>query len=222
MANVLVIAAHPDDEVIGCGGTLARHAAQGDSIHIIFLADGESSRSVVPSMIERRQIMAINAANILGCQEPIFLGLPDNKLDTVPFLDLVQTLENAAIPLLPEIIYTHHGGDLNIDHRLACQATLTTFRPQPGGTVRAIYAFEICSSTEWSHPSVTPSFIPTRFHNISDWTEIKNRALSCYASEIRNSPHSRSIDGIQIRDQHRGHTIGHQAAEAFCALREIW
>ena len=222
MTNVLVVAAHPDDEVIGCGGTLARHSAQGDRVDIIFLADGESSRTATPDMIEKRQLMAGKAAQILGCQNPIFLGLPDNRLDTLPFLQLVQALENAAMPLLPEIVYTHHGGDLNLDHRLACQATLTAFRPQPGCSVQAIYAFEIASSTEWNHPSVSTPFIPNRFHDITAWMQLKTQALACYGNEMRAPPHSRSLEGIQYRDFWRGHTVGCQAAEAFDVLREIW
>jgi N-acetylglucosamine malate deacetylase 1 len=220
--QVLVIAAHPDDEVIGCGGTLARHAAVGDIINIIFLADGESSRSGAQASIKKRQAMAKNAANILGCHEPIFLGLADNQLDTLPFLHIVQTLEQATRELAPSVIYTHHGGDLNIDHRLTCQATLTAFRPQPGSIVQAIYSFDISSSTEWSHPSLTPPFHPQRFHDITPWLAIKEAALTCYQSEMREKPHSRSIDGIRYRDLHRGHTVGCHAAEAFEVIREIW
>lgn len=224
MKSILVVAAHPDDEVIGCGGSLARHAAKGDTVNIIFLADGESSRIQATSneKIDKRKAMARKAAKIIGCNEPIFLGLPDNQLDTIPFLDLVQSLENAALKFLPEIIYTHHAGDLNIDHRLACQATLTAFRPQPNSTVKAIYAFEIASSTEWSHSTLSPAFTPNRFHDITAWSDIKDQALVCYESEMRPAPHSRSLDGVQYRELWRGHSMGFQRMESFEVLREIW
>jgi len=222
MKNILVIAAHPDDEVIGCGGTLAKHASNGDKVSVIFLSDGEQSRETSTRNIAFRKKMAKESAICLGCQEPIFLGFPDNQLDTVPFLEIVKAIERVSIELQPDIIYTHHGGDLNIDHRLACLATMTAFRPQPNCSVQAIYAFETVSSTEWSHSSITEAFLPNRFHIIDEWLDIKRAALLCYKNELRPSPHSRSLENILNKASITGNSVGSNTAEAFVVLREIW
>lgn len=220
--SVLCIAAHPDDEVLGCGGTLARHAAAGDALHVLILADGESSRnSTDDAAVSQRHNAAEAAADALGIPAPQCLQLPDNRLDSMDLLDVVQRIEPVIAEIAPSIIYTHHGGDLNIDHRIAHEATLTACRPQPGCTVRAIYAFETPSSTEWASTGMSAPFLPTRYTNIADYWERKQRALQAYQDELRPPPHARSLEGVEALARWRGASVGLPLAEAFMVIREL-
>lgn len=220
--TVLVIAAHPDDEVLGCGGSLARHAAAGDVVHCLFLADGESARGA-DTAPERaaRKASAAEAAKLLGCQAPRHLDFPDNRLDTVPLLDIVQAIEAVMAELSPSVLYVHHGGDLNVDHRVAHEAAMTAARPLPGASVRAIYAFEVLSSTGWRAPSAGGAFAPTRFVDISSHETAKLAALDAYGSELREYPHARSVRAVQGLHAYRGATVGLTCAEAFVVEREV-
>lgn len=221
--NILVVAAHPDDEVLGCGGTMARHAAAGDTVHVLFLADGETSRppaAETASAVAGREQAAQAAAAVLGAQAPRFAGLPDNRLDTVALLDVVQRVEAVVAETRPDTVYTHHSGDLNVDHRIAHQAVLTACRPLPGSPVTALYAFEVASSTEWASPRPEQAFLPTRFVDISGFLEVKLKALECYGEEMRPFPHARSLEGIEAQARLRGVGAGMEAAEAFVVVRE--
>ncbi len=217
--SILVVAAHADDEALGCGGSIARHAAEGDVVRVLFLADGVSSRDAGgDAQAQRRLAAAQQAAEILGVRAQRFLALPDNRLDTVALLDVVRPLEAAIAEWRPEVIYTHHHGDLNVDHRVAHQAVLTACRPQPGACVRTVLAFETVSSTEWSAHDLRP-FAPTWFVDISAFLDIKLRALAAYAEEMRAAPHARSMEGLRHLAHHRGHSVGMAAAEAFMPVR---
>lgn len=219
--TVLVVAAHADDEALGCGGSLAKHVAAGDKVHVIFVADGVTSRSGAgQEEMVRRQQATEKARQILGISTMAFLDLPDNRLDSLPLLDIAQPLEALIAKLLPEIIYTHHYGDLNVDHRLVHQAVMTACRPLPGSTVREILTFEVMSSTEWSSPGLAP-FIPNLFVDISAQLEIKMEALEAYALEMRVPPHSRSVEHIRCLAKHRGYCMGVDAAEAFMVMRVL-
>ena len=222
--TILVAAAHPDDEVLGCGGTLARHAGHGDDVHVLFFADGTSSRlggGATDQPIRARSSEAIEAAKIMGINPPQFLGLPDQRLDSKNLLDLTRALESVVSKLSPMVVYTHHGSDLNLDHRLAYQAVLTACRPVPGSTVREIYAFETLSSTEWSDPGIGPGFSPTRFVDVTDQLDRKLNALAAYKSEMREFPHPRSLEGARALARIRGACVGVEAAEAFAVIRQI-
>ena len=219
--NVLAIVAHPDDEVLGAGGTLARHAAKGDAVHILFLADGVGARGNDKAAAERRVKAARLAASALGAREPEFLGLPDNRLDGLDLLDIVQPIENAIRKIAPETIYTHHAADLNVDHGLCHRAVLTACRPLPGSPVRRIYAMEVASSTEWSSPNLGNAFMPTHFVDISDTLQAKRRALEAYGEEMRSFPHPRSYEAVDALAAWRGASAGLRAAEAFMVVREI-
>ena len=217
---ILVVAAHPDDEVLGCSGTVARHVSDGDNVHTVFMSDGVTSRSGVDSNeVEARKQSAKNASNILGISEsPRFLGFPDNRMDTIALLDIVQTLEQVINEIEPEVIYTHHSGDLNIDHKITHQAVMTACRPQPEFCVREIYSFEVLSSTEWS---TNNPFIPNYYVDISDTLELKISAIKSYDSELRTFPHARSIEAIRALANYRGASVGVKAAEAFKVERLI-
>ncbi len=219
--TILAIIAHPDDEALGAGGALARHAAKGDAVHILFLTDGVSARGVDKAAAERRAKAAKLSASALRAQEPEFLGLPDNRLDRLELLDIVQPIENVIRKIAPRTIYTHHAGDLNIDHVLCHRAVLTACRPLPGSSVLRIYAMEVPSSTEWSSPNSGNAFMPTHFVDISGTQEAKRRALEAYGEEMRPFPHARSYEVVEALATWRGASVGLRAAEAFMVVREI-
>lgn len=216
---VLVVAAHSDDEALGCGGTIARHVAEGDTVYAVFLADGVSSRDGSgASELNKRMEAAECARQILGIAKNYYLGLPDNRLDALPLIEVIQPLERVISEIKPQIIYTHHYGDLNVDHRIAHQAVMTACRPTPGSMVREIYCFEVVSSTEWSAQSAWP-FLPNYYVDISFYLDVKKRALGMYALEMRDEPHSRSFNHIEYLARHHGCVVGVSSAEAFMAVR---
>ena len=221
MKKILVVAAHPDDEALGCGGTIARHAIEGDLVHLVLMADGVYSRSNITSEdFERRMAALKSAQSILGISSVDYLGLPDNRMDSIQLLDIVQKLEPIIENKQPTIVYTHHHGDLNIDHRITHEAVMTACRPMPNFSVKEIYGFEVMSSTEWASP-IHSTFIPSFFVDISKQLPIKIKALEAYAEEMRSVPHSRSIKHIEVLARHRGYSIGVEAAEAFEVYRVI-
>jgi len=219
--RVLVIVAHPDDEVLGCGGTIARHVASGDAVHICFLTDGVGARGDDVRAAARRNAAARRAVAILGGSELTFHAFPDNRLDRVDLLTVVKTIEDEIANVQPTTIYTHHAGDLNIDHVICNRAVLTACRPLPGQAVRNIYAIEIASSTEWGSIGSSAPFTPTRYVDISKFIDLKRRALEAYAEEMRAFPHPRSYEALEALAHWRGSTAGLAAAEAFMVLREI-
>lgn len=221
--TVLVVAAHPDDEVLGCGGTLARHAEAGSDIQVIFVADGERSRGPDPEIVAARRAAAEASLKTLGiAAPPVFLGFEDQKLDAMPLLDITQAIEAVKSRVAPAIVYTHHGSDLNLDHRIVHQAAVTACRPAPGQTVRSLLAFEVASSTEWAVDDGTgPGFRPARFVNIEKHFEQKLAALDCYQREMRHAPHPRSAEGLRHLASWRGMSVGYPLAEAFMLLRDV-
>jgi LmbE family N-acetylglucosaminyl deacetylase len=220
--RVLVVAAHPDDEVLGMGGTIARHNADGDLVHVLFLADGVSSRqNVAVEDQERRRAAAERACQILGARILAFKTFPDNSFDSVPFLTIVKAVEQAKLAIEPHLIYTHHGGDLNVDHRVTARAVMTAFRPQPHDIYTEICAFEVGSSTEWSHPALTSVFSPDCFVDITAYLKAKQRAYQCYTEEVREDPHARSVESVHVTALYRGRQVGVDAAEAFVTLKRI-
>tara|TARA_B100002051_G_scaffold15165_1_gene12338 strand:- start:14394 stop:15083 length:690 start_codon:yes stop_codon:yes gene_type:complete len=225
--SVLVIAAHPDDEILGCGGAVARHISLGDDVNIVIVAQGALSRypttftAAAKPELDKLALSAKNAASCLGVQNVELLDYPDNRLDSIDRLDVIQTLESKIQQYLPHTIYTHHIGDLNVDHRRIHEAVLTAARPLPGSSIKLILAFEVMSSTEWNSPSSTSHFIPNYFIDISEFIELKTKALLCYDSEMRPWPHARSVQAVQHLAHLRGAQIGCNAAEAFQLIRQI-
>jgi LmbE family N-acetylglucosaminyl deacetylase len=215
--TVLAVVAHPDDEVLGCGGTLARHAEAGDAVHVLILADGESSR-LQPSEISKRLACAERAARILGLLPYKFLQFSDNQMDKVALLEIVRQIEAVISQLRPTVIYTHHGGDLNVDHQITFKAVMTACRPLPGSTVNAIYTFEVASSTEWTGIPFTPLLAV----DISRTVNKKMDALRCYDSEMRPFPHARSYIAIDNMVKLRGAQFGLFAAETFGVIRQVY
>lgn len=221
--RVLVIAAHPDDEVIGCGGAMAKHAAAGDQVHVLILAEGltsrddERAREKHSAELELLEASARRANDALGVSSVTLHDFPDNRMDSVDLLDIVKEIERAVDPVNPTIIYTHHWDDLNIDHRIVFEATVTACRPAPGSSIETILTFEVASSTEWRNP--VGGFSPDWFVDISPVWEKKKTAIGHYVSEMRQWPHARSIEALEHLVRWRGATVGVDAAEAFQLFR---
>ena len=219
--TVLVVAAHTDDEALGCGGTIARHVAEGDIVYAVFMADGVTSRpDATNDELEQRNLAAARAHKILGIKKAYMLGVPDNRMDSIPLLDIVQKLEKVLNKLSPQVVYTHHHGDLNVDHRVTHEAVMTACRPLPGAALREIYAFEVLSATDWNTPGATP-FIPNVFVDISDYLDTKLNSLDAYGLEMREAPHTRSILNARRLAEVRGNAMGVKAAESFSLIRAI-
>src|SRR5215472_4786713 len=224
--TVLVVAAHPDDEILGCGGTMTRLAREGDEVYIAILAEGMSSRyahreDADPHILQHLHARAKQAADKVGAKELVLCKLPDNRLDTVPLLEVIKTVEELVTRFRPEIIYTHHPGDLNIDHGVVLRAVLTATRPMSGQCVRDIYAFEVPSSTEWAFHKLEPSFHPNVFVDITNSLETKIAALACYDTETRKFPHPRSAEALRAIATRWGSVVGLQAVEAFELIRSV-
>jgi N-acetylglucosamine malate deacetylase 1 len=227
--KILIVSAHPDDEIIGMGGTLKKLSKNND-ITVLFLADGITARKQggftnssdyettkpqdeqMKKEIEKRKIHAKNALKVLEIRKTIFLDLPDNELDLVPFLKIVKEVEKEIRKTKCDTIFTHHFNDLNIDHRFAYEATITAARPLENSSVNSIISFEAISSSDWRQPY---SFKPNLFIDVSKELSQKMKALKEYKNEIMKFPHPRSIEAIESLAKRWGSLYGYKAAEAF-------
>ncbi len=224
--NVLVIAAHPDDEVLGCGGTIARYAQEGHAVSILILANGLTSRVDFDPARDGAKLAvhhdrARRAAALLGAKDVQLAGFPDQKMDTLPLLDITHTIEREIARVKPTVVFTQHGGDLNMDHVITFRATLTATRPMAGGVVRSVFSYEIPSSTDWSFQQFEPRFTPSVFHDIAPHLEAKIAAMQIYESEARAFPHPRSPEALRANAQRWGSAVGYHAAEAFHCVRDL-
>lgn len=222
--SVLVLAAHPDDEVLGCGGTIAKWVGAGARVHVAFLADGVYSRQA-DALAQQAELLARRdaaqkACSILGAQSVSFGDFPDNRMDTIPLLDITQAVETLIDIHQPDTVLMHHAGDVNIDHRRLHEAVVTACRPQQGHPVKTLLCFEVASSTEWQLPGSGPVFTPNWFVDISATLARKLAALDAYAGELRAWPHPRSLQGVEHLARWRGATVGMDAAEAFILGRQ--
>ena len=228
MNQILVVAAHPDDEVLGCGGTIARHSDSGDNVQVLIVAEGSTSRqqgerdrSQVRDELSALAKASQTAASILGAAGVELLDLPDNRLDSLDRLDLIKRIEERVERYQPECVYVHHAGDLNVDHRRLHEAVVTACRPTPCHVVKRLLSYEVASSTEWQSPGSAPAFQPNWFVDVSDQWERKLEALLAYASEMREWPHARSLKAVEHLARWRGAQVGVEAAESFCLLRQL-
>ncbi len=219
--TILVIAAHPDDELLGCGGTIIKHIKNGDTASTLILGEGMTSRNKEEQeSLEKLHKDAKVAADIIGFENIFFADLPDNKFDSVALLDIVKIVEKYISEIKPDIVYTHHGYDINIDHQKTFHAVITACRPCNQYCPEKIYTFETLSSTEWQHKD-HKQFAPNTYINIEKELDQKIEAMEAYTSEIRNFPHSRSSQGIRTLATYRGIESGQSAAEAFHLVRSI-
>lgn len=222
MNRILVIAAHPDDEILGCGGTMAAHAAAGDHVHVALMTRGLASRGAAAEVEYAHHLEAARrAGSRLGVTEVVTLDFPDNALDTVPRLELAKAVEGLVAEVDPATVYTHHGGDLNVDHRRVSEAVAIACRPQPGRDVREILHFEVASSTDWSTSMPRDAFVPNWFRDVSAHLDAKIAALRDYEHEMRPWPHARSIEAAIHLARWRGASVGFTAAEAFVLARRL-
>jgi|HubBroStandDraft_1064217.scaffolds.fasta_scaffold03522_6 LmbE family N-acetylglucosaminyl deacetylase len=225
--SIGIVAAHPDDEVLGCGGTAARLAAEGHAVHVLLLADGEGARAgknagaAIRERVSARSAAARNAGKILGCDSVELLSYADNRMDGEQLLDVVQAVEQFIARHRPSLVLTHHAGDVNVDHRVVHEAVVVACRPQPGHGVRELLFFEVPSSTEWRPPQSATVFSPNWFVDISATLDLKLEALNAYASELRDFPHPRSAVAVRALAQWRGASAGLMAAEAFVLGRKL-
>lgn len=224
--RVLVIAAHPDDEVLGCGGTAARLVQEGHEVCFAIMGEGVTSRHPQRADANKAQLATLHrqaheAGARVGVKSVVLHKLPDNRLDTVPLLEVVKIVEGLVDGMKPEVVYTHHGGDLNVDHGVIHRAVLTATRPVAGQPVREIYAFEVPSSTEWAFQRLAPPFRPNVFVDVTHTLETKIAAMSCYETEGRKFPHPRSPEALRATAMRWGSVAGCMAAEAFELVRSV-
>ena len=226
MEKILVVASHPDDELLGLGGTIRRLANEGKEIHAVIMAEGITSRSEKRDDADKNELAELKkdaekAAKIVGYSSIEFCGMPDNRMDEVDLLDIVKTVSKFVEKYKPDTIFTHHHGDLNIDHRRTCEAVLTACRPVGDYPVKRIYAFETPSSTEWNYTYSEP-FVPNVYFDVTDTLESKVEGMACYRSESTEYPHPRSAEALRSLGKYRGSNIGVPMAEAFMLLRECF
>ena len=222
--KILIIAAHPDDEVLGCGGTAARLVKQGNEVYTLVLGEGITSRDASRQREKREQELIqlkkqVHEANgVIGIKEVFTHDFPDNRFDSVPLLDIVKVIETIKNKIKPGIVFTHYEQDLNIDHQITYRAVLTAVRPTADETVKEIYSFEVLSSTEWNFPL---KFSPDVFYDITETIDIKLAAMEKYQSELKEYPHPRSLKGIRMNAEQWGMKTGLKYAEAFKLVRLI-
>ncbi len=224
--KILVVAAHPDDEVLGCAGTIARLAREGHEAHILILGEGITSRYEKSSQAEEKLVQQLHGharavGKLLGARSVSFERFPDNRFDGLPLLEIVKKVEKHIEQVRPEVIFTHHPGDLNVDHRAAFRAVLTASRPVNGTPVRDLYTFEIASSTEWAFQQIQPAFRPNVFVDISATVETKLQGMRLYKGEVRSFPHPRSLEALRAIARRWGAVVGLPYAEAFELVRSI-
>jgi LmbE family N-acetylglucosaminyl deacetylase len=220
--RVLTIAAHPDDETLGAGGTMARMAARGDEVWVCILTDGVTARH---HHIDLQQDCAMRAGDVLGVERVVFCGLPDQRLDGMPLLEVITPIEKCIAEFEPAIVFTHFNQDANQDHRIAFQATLVATRPVAGSSVERVLCYETASSTEWAPPFPGSVFAPNVFVDITPTLPTKLAAMRQYeatfATEMRPFPHPRSYEALEAYARRHGAAAGVGAAEPFMLVRQV-
>ncbi len=218
--KVLVIAAHPDDELLGVGGTIAKHVDAGDCVKLAIICEGISMR-YAPERLAVVREQSQEAAAILGVSEVIIRDLPDQRLDTLPLGAVISEVENLVRSVRPDIVYTHFSGDINRDHRVLAEAVMVATRPYSAPWVREVLMYETPSSTEWGMPQLTPVFQPSIFVDITQTLERKLQAFACYTAEVCAEPHPRSMAGLRARAHYWGSLVNRRAAEPFACVRGL-
>ena len=224
MKKILVFAAHPDDELLGLGGTIRKFVNDGMTARAVIMAEGITSRADTREEADKAELIALQedaekASHIVGYESIDFCGLPDNRMDGLELLDVIKIVSSFVEKYQPDTIFTHHHGDLNIDHRITCEAVLTACRPVGDYCVKRIYTFETPSSTEWNY-NYTEPFVPNVYVDVTETIEAKVQGMACYKTESTRYPHPRSKEGLYSLGRFRGTNAGFEIAEAFMLLRE--
>lgn len=227
--KIMIVVAHPDDELLGLGATLHKliHEYQVQT-HVVILGEGITSRSDERDVEKWQKELATHRENIKSAQQSIgyhshsIFDFPDNRFDTVALLDIIKVIEKEKESFQPEVIFTHHGGDVNIDHQRTFEAVITACRPLSHENVKTIITFETPSGTEWRAPTDPRHFLPNVFFSVSqDNLDAKIKGMESYEFERRAYPHPRSPEALKIQAQRWGVVIGTPFAEAFCLVRSI-
>lgn len=225
MKRVLVIAAHPDDEVLGLGGTIAKLSQNGAQIHLLIVTDGSTAQyrdsDDVAQILRRKKEETKKAADILGISSVTYADLPDMQLDTVSHIRLNQVISDEIEAVCPDTVFTHFAGDINLDHRLVFESTMVAVRPVSDSSVRQVFSYRVPSSTEWAPACTERAFCPNYFVDISSQFDQKKAAVLAYQTELRGELHPRSLRGVEIADAQIGITVGVRYAEAFILVRQI-
>ncbi|NCO01837.1 MAG: PIG-L family deacetylase [Epsilonproteobacteria bacterium] len=222
--KILIVAAHPDDEVLGCFGTVARLIKEGYEAYTLILGEGKTSRDIQRVVQEKKEELEIlnqeiqKANACIGIKKTFVHHFADNRFDSIDLLDIIKVISDVKDEVQPDIIFTHFKNDLNIDHQITYKAVITATRPMEDESVKEIYSFEVLSSTEWNYPL---SFSPDIFFDISDTLNLKLEAMREYTSELCAYPHPRSLDGIELNAKYQGMRIGKKYVEAFESVRVI-
>lgn len=222
--KILIVVAHPDDEVLGCFGTVARLIKEGYEAYTLILGEGKTSRDN-ERIVENKQeeIRVLNteiqrANNLIGIKKVFIDNFPDNRFDSVDLLDIIKVISKVKEEVQPDIIFTHYEHDLNIDHQITYKAVITSTRPMLNESVKEIYSFEILSSTEWNYPI---SFSPDVYFDIESTISMKKSAMAEYKSELCKYPHPRSLEAIDLNAKYHGFRVGKYYIEAFKSVRII-
>lgn len=219
--RALVISAHMDDEILGMGGTIARHVARGDAVTVCIVCKRAYNHQFDPQIVQEEKEASRRAAEFLGYQDIRFFDLRDELLDD-RLLDVIIPLEECVLKMMPSVVYTHHRGDSNQDHRAVFQASLIACRAISQYKVPRLLSYEVLSSTDQAPPFPEYAFQPNFYVNISDFLGRKIEAMKAYTRELREFPHPRSAKGIEVLAQKRGMEMDFRAAEAFMILRDEW
>lgn len=222
--NILVFAPHPDDEVLGVGGTMAREIAAGNRVYVCIVTrgkppiyfDNEQTRNLPHSLYH--EIKA--AHDLLGIEKTYFLQFPAVMLETVPRYEMNKAIMDVIQEVEPDVVYIPHFGDMQKDHEITAESVMVAVRPRGKHLVRAVYAYETLSETEWNVPHSRNAFIPNTFVNIDGFLEKKLAAMNCFQSQLSAFPEPRSLEAVEALAKLRGSTAGFKAAEAFALIRE--
>lgn len=225
MKKVLVIAAHPDDEVLGMGGTIVKLTSEGNEVNVLIVTDGSSSQyrdsDNLAEIIEAKKHETRSCADVLGIKGIYYGGLPDMKLDCTPHIEINRVVERTIDELQPDTVFTHFWGDVNADHQNVYKSTLVAVRPVMGQVVKELFCYSVPSSTEWTPNKEDTMFMPNVFVDITDVAERKYEAFSRYSTELRDYPHPRSVQYLREADKAAGIRVGLLAAEEFVLLRRL-
>ncbi|RPF72709.1 PIG-L family deacetylase [Aurantiacibacter spongiae] len=220
MRTIAVVAPHPDDEILGCGGTISRFVAEGRSVHVVIVTRGRPPK-FPEDLVNRVRAETQAAHDLLGIHATHHLDLPAAELDTLPQAELNATVGKALGAIRPDALFVPFNGDIHADHRACFDAAMVYARPRDGDCPRLVLAYETLSETNWWAPGLTPGFLPNVTIDISGHLEAKLEAFRCFASQVKDFPDERSFETIRALAKLRGSTVFCEAGEAFALVRQI-
>ncbi len=218
--NILVVAPHADDEILGVGGAIAKYIDEGHKVYVCIVTRGHLSMFPEEILLKLREEV-ISAHNYLGVEETIFIDFPAVLLSEVPKWEINKKINEVVEKISPQIVYIPHFGDMHLDHDIVAKATMVAVRPIKNNKVLEVYSYETLSETEWNVPHSSNTFIPNTYVDISNYIDKKVNAMSYFTTQLKDFPHPRSLEAIRSLAKLRGSTVGVNAAEAFSLVRRI-